>query len=135
MRIAKGFPNEESFIRLLTSNVRTLIFKSTIVSDSMLQCIAKRCKYLQELFLSTGNYNFTTDGLCKSLCLMKNLHVLQIVNTNELNETVIRIVCEHCTKLKSLWINDCPNVNDLCAYWIKSMALVELNVGNTHVSI
>lgn len=133
MRIKKGFPNEESFTRLLTSSVRSLIFKSTIVTDSMLLCIGKSCKNLHELFLSAGNYDFTADALCKCLSQMANLRVLQIVGSGELNEAVIGTIGRHCPKLRSLWINDCSNVNDSCAASIKSLELAELDVGNTQV--
>lgn len=135
MKSLKGFPNEESFVRLLTSHVKMLIFKSTTLTDTMLQQIAEQCKDLQELFISANDSQFTRSGLSNSINFMNNLQVLQIVGKMEINDSVIEIISVNCRKLKSLWINDCPNVDDGCSESLKSMPLIELNVGNTKVKL
>lgn len=131
----KGFPNEESFMRLLTSHVKTLIFNTTTLTDTMLLQIAQQCQDLQELLISSNDCHFTRTGLCNSIRFMKNLQVLQIVGRMEINESVIAIISANCRKLKSLWINDCPNVDDECAESLKSMPLLELNLANTKVNL
>lgn len=52
----------------------------------------------------------------------------------EINDSVIAIIGTNCRKLKSLDINNCPNVDDECAESLKSMQLLELNVANTKVN-
>lgn len=99
----------------------------------MLLRIAQECEQLQELFITTNDSHFTRAGLCNSIQFMKNLQVLQIVGKMEIDDSVIAIISTNCRKLKSLWINDCRNVNDECAESLKSMTLLELNVANTKV--
>lgn len=128
-----GFPNEESFMRLLTSHVKTLVFNRTALTDAMLLRIAEHCPDLQELMISSSNCHFTRAGLCKSIKFLKNLQVLQIGGTMEIDNRVIAIINANCGKLKSLWITDCPNVDDGCAESLESRPLLELNLANTKV--
>lgn len=129
----KGFPNEESFLRLLTTHVKTLIFSTTALTDTMLLRIGQDCQDLQELMISANDCHFTRQGLCDSIHFMKNLQVLQIIGKMEIDDTVIAIISANCRRLKSLWINDCRNVDDACAESLRSMQLLELNVANTKV--
>lgn len=129
----KGFPNEESFLRLLTTHVKTLIFSMTTLTDTMLLRIGQDCHDLQELMISANDCHFTRQGLCDSIHFMKNLQVLQIIGKMEIDDTVIAVISANCRKLKSLWINDCRNVDDACAESLRSMHLLELNVANTQV--
>lgn len=129
-----GFSDEQSFTRLLSRNVKTLMFNSSIITDSMLQCIAEQCQYLQELLITTKKYNFTQSGLCNSISYMKNLQVLQIIGTAELNDSVIDIISQNCSKLKCLWINNSPNVTDSCIESLNTIPLIELNLANTMVT-
>lgn len=130
----KGFRNEEPFMRLLTSHVKTLIFDTTNLNDAMLLRIAQQCQLLQELIIVSSESHFSRLGLCNSIRSLQNLKVLQIVGKMEINGTVLAVISANCRKLKSLWINDCPNVNDTCTESLKTMPLLELNVANTKVS-
>lgn len=134
MKLSTGFSNEESFIRLLTSNVHRLIFKSSIVTDSMLQCIGKQCKSLQELLIASGTFQFTQIGIHKCIDALQNLQILQIASTIEVTDAIIEVIGRRCHRLHSLWVNDCPNVTDACSDSLKSMELTELNLANTKVN-
>lgn len=129
-----GFKNEQIFTRLLSPDVRTLIFESSILTDSMLNAVGKKCKNLQRLLIPAhGQYNFTQNGLCNSINLMKNLQILEIVGCNEMNDHVLNVISNSCKKLKCLYVNDCTNITDLCVDSLKTMPLVELNLANTKV--
>lgn len=129
----KGFSNEQSVMRMLTSHVKTLKFHMTPLTDVMLLQIAEQCRGLQELSITTLNCQFTSLGLCNSIRLMGNLQVLQIIRQTQVDHNVIAAICANCPKLRSLCINECCNVNDRCVDSLVTMPLEELNVADTKV--
>lgn len=131
-----GFHNEEIFINLLTPDVKTLIFETSILTDLMLKAIANKCKNLHRLLIPAHEqYRFTQNGLCNSINSLTNLQILQIVGSSEMNDDVLNVVSLNCKKLKCLYVNDCPNITDLCADSLRTMELVELNLANTKVRL
>lgn len=130
-----GFQNEDIFINLLTPDVKILMFESSILTDSMLETIANRCKNLRKLLIpADGQYHFTQNGLCNSINLMKNLLILQIDGCEEVDDHVIDVISTNCKQLKCLYVNDCANITDSCVTSLKTMELIELNLANTKVS-
>lgn len=140
MKLSIGFTNEMTFIQLLTPNVTQLSFRSSVVTDAMLECIGERCKYLQELRIFDSKdkgkkLDISTDGLMKCIKGLKNLRALQIAESDAVNDKIVELICQCCTHLESLWLNDCQNVTDNSCNSLKSMQLNDLNLANTGVNI
>lgn len=139
MKLSIGFTNETTFIQLLTPNVTQLSFRSSILTDSMLECIGERCKYLQELRIFDSKENdkkldYSTDGLMKCIKGLENLRALQIAESDKVNDKIVELIGQCCLRLESLWLNDCRNVTDKSSDALKSMQLNDLNLANTGVN-
>lgn len=140
MKLSIGFTNEKTFIQLLTPNVTQLSFRSSVVTDGMLQCIGERCKFLQELRIFDSKdkdkkLDISIDGLIKCIKGLKNLRALQIAESDKVNDTIVELICQCCVHLESLWLNDCKNVTDKCSDSLKQMQLNDLNLANTGVNL
>ncbi|XP_055317482.1 uncharacterized protein LOC129576400 [Sitodiplosis mosellana] len=139
MKLSIGFTNETTFIQLLTPNVTQLSFRSSVVTDRMLECIGERCKYLQELrIFDSKDKNkmlaISTDGLVKCLKGLKNLRALQIADSDKVNDKIVELIGQCCLHLESLWLNDCRNVTDKSSDALRSMQLNDLNLANTGIT-
>ncbi|XP_031630412.1 F-box protein SKP2A-like [Contarinia nasturtii] len=139
MKLSIGFSNENIFIQLLTPNVTQLVFRSSIVTDSMLDCIGERCKYLQELRIFDSKDNgkqleMSTDGLNKCIKRLKCVKALQIAGSDKVTDKTVEMISQSCRNLESLWLNDCKNVTDDSSDYFKSMQLNDLNLANTGVT-
>lgn len=140
MKLSIGFTNEKTFIELLTPNVSQLMFRSSVVTDAMLQTIGERCKYLQELRIFDSKHNekklnISSDGLVNCIQQLQSLKALQIVDSDKVNDETIKTISQNCPNLQSLWLNDCKNVTDDSSVSLKSMRLNDLNLANTSVII
>lgn len=139
MKLSIGFTNEQTFIQLITSNITQLMFRSSILTDAMLQCIGERCKYLHELRifdskLSTIKLNITSNGIINCIQGLKYLRALQIACSDKVNDKTVKIISEYCPHLQSLWLNDCVEVTDQSSIFFRSMKLNDLNLANTSVN-
>lgn len=138
MKLSIGFTNETTFIHLLTPNITQLVFRSSIVTDSMLKCIGKRCKYLQELRIFDNkhkNLDMSSDGLIKCIEGLEYIKRIEIFQSNKVNDNTIEMIKEKCPHLQSLWLNDCKNVTDKSSHSLKMMRLNDLSLANTSVNI
>lgn len=129
----RGFDSENSFIRLLTSNVKSLMFRSTNVTDRMLQCIANKCNSLELFILPLADSDFTQTGLCKCLANLENLRVLHVVSNSNMTDVVLDIVARSCKQLRNLSVRECDNVTSMCYKSVRNMELVELDLTRTKV--
>lgn len=134
MKLSSGFSREEQFSQLLTTNVIRLNFKKSILTDDMLQCIGKRCKYLQELLIISGTFQFSQIALENCIDQLENLRILQITGSDVVNNSLVELISRRCKRLQSLWLNNCVNITDGCGDFLQSMKLVDLNLANTNVS-
>lgn len=140
MKLSIGFTNESTFIQLLTENMTQLMFRSSILTDAMLNAIGERCKYLQELRLFDSNHkdrklNISSDGLLNCVKGLGSVRALQIAESDKVNDDTIEMISQNCPHLQSLWLNDCKNVTDNCSESLKTMRLNDLNLANTSVII
>lgn len=133
MKSFRGFGSEASFICLLTSNVKSLTFRSTNLTDRMLQCIADKCDRLEELSFPVGNSEFTMVGLSQCIGALEHLRVLHVVQSREMNDDVLEIVGRNCKRLRSLSVRDCTNITDSCHKSVHNLSLYDLDISNTNV--
>lgn len=138
MKLSIGFSNENTFIQLLTPNMTQLSFRSSVLTDAMLDCIGERCKYLQELRIFDSNHkdkqsNYTSNGLLTCVKRLGRVKAIQIAESDKVNDETIKIISQNCPHLQSLWLNDCKNVTDNCGESLKSMQLNDLSLANTSV--
>lgn len=137
MKLSIGFTNEQTFIQLLTPNVTQLLFRTSVVTDAMLQCIGERCKYLQELRIFDKDkgkkLQMTSTGLLSCIKGLKNVKALQIAGSDKVNDKTVEMISRNCPKLHSLWLNDCKNLTDQSSEFLQSMQLNDLNLANTSV--
>lgn len=139
MKLSIGFTNELTFIRLLTPNITQLSFRSSVVTDPMLQCIGERCKYLQELRIFDSKWcdrqlQMTTNGLIECIKGLRFIKSIQITESDKVTNELIATISQCCPLIESLWLNDCKHVTDGSSEHLKSMKLHDLNLSNTSVS-
>lgn len=135
MKSFRGFDNEETFIRLLTSNIRSLMFRSTNVTDRMLECIATKCQQLEQFLFPVHPSDFTMIGLCQCLMNLENLRVLHCTRNQNMTDCVLDVVARKCKQLQSLSVRECSNVTNEAAESLQNMSLIELDLTKTKVNI
>lgn len=133
MNSFRGFDNEETFIRLLTSNIRSLIFRSTNITDRMLECVAEKCQQLEQFLFPIGRSDFTMIGLCQCLMNLENLRVLHVTRNQNMTDCVLDVVARTCKLLHSLSVRECCNVTNVAAKSLQNMSLIELDLTKTKV--
>lgn len=133
MKSFRGFGNEDTFICLLTTNVKSLLFRSTNVTDRMLECIANRCRQLEQFLLPIDPSDFTMIGLCQCLMNLENLRVLHVTRNSNVTDRVLDVVARKCTKLHSLSVRECSNVTNMAAKSLQTLSLIELDLTKTMV--
>lgn len=114
------------------------MFRASVVTDAMLECIGERCKSLQELRIfddKLKKLDISSGGLTKCITGLKHITALQIAQSDKVNDEVVETIGRNCTRLQSLCLSDCKNVTDESSESLKSMKLNDLNLANTSVSV
>merc|ERR1712232_107222 len=93
--------------RLLNSQITDINLVKCEFTQSDFQLIVKTCNNLKKIHL-----DLTHDSMLKELCSNKHLTELKLVCTKQLSNKAIKLLADHCKKLKIVELRNSERIND-----------------------